>query len=399
MLERVMIISGESSGELYGSLLARFLRLRNPNIKIIGVGGSRMQSEGIELISAISGAFGLTEAFRAYKDLKQTFNKVVASLSNFKPQVLILIDFPDFNFRVAEKARGLNIKILYYVSPQIWAWRSSRVKNIKRLVDKMALILPFEEDIYRKTDIPHEFVGHPALDEIAAIVNEAGYSIKEVGSSGLKDKTRKSLGINPEGRLIALLPGSRRHEITKLLPVMIDVVSALSQGNTDYRYIIPIAPNLEKGLLTLFNSLKDRFKNCHILTGESIRALLASDIAVIASGTATLQAALLGVPMTVVYKLSPLSYTIGKQIVKVKHISLVNLLADKSIDDSSHFRVREMLQKDVCKDNIVNEINRLIYDKDYISEMMSMFDKIRGLFIHKCASLRVAELVENLHES
>jgi len=399
MLERVMIISGESSGELYGALLARTLKLRNPDIKIIGVGGSRMRSAGVELISDISSAFGLLEALSAYRDLKETFRRVIEALSDFKPQILILIDYPDFNFRVADKARARKIKILYYVSPQIWAWRSSRINILKRLVDKIALILPFEEDIYRKAQIPHEFVGHPVMDEIADITAEAGYGIGELRTPKLKEIARKAIGINHEGRLIAMLPGSRRHEITKLLPVMTEVIAELSEGGADYRFVIPIAPNLDNKLIALFEPLKVRFANCHIIAGESIRSLLASDIAVIASGTSTLQAALLGVPMTIVYKLSPLSYTLGRLIINVRHISLVNILADRSLDDRTSFRVKEMLQEEAHKDNIIGEIKRLTNDRNYVSEMQLMFDRIRLLFIGRQASLRVAELAENLHGS
>ncbi len=399
MLERVMIISGESSGELYGSLLARTLRMRNPHIRITGVGGVRMQSEGVELIAGISGAFGLSEAIGAYKDLKQTFSKVTDALSNFNPQVLILIDYPDFNLRVAKKAKTMNINILYYVSPQIWAWRSSRIETIKRLVDKAALILPFEENIYRKAGIPYEFVGHPILDEIRDVAAQAGCGIMDIGSSMLKGKAKKLIGADPNSHLIAMLPGSRRHEITKLLPVMRGVISELSRHKKDYEFVIPVAPNLDKRLLILFNSLKEEFTNCHLLAGESVKALLASDMAIIASGTATLQAALLGVPMAVVYKLSPLSYIIGKRIINVKHICLVNLLAERSLDDGASFRVREMLQEDACKDNIISEINRLANDKSYIDEMHLMFSKIRLLFINKHASSRVAELAENLHSA
>lgn len=397
MLERAMIISGESSGELYGALLARSLKKRNPDIQIIGVGGSRMRSEGVDLIAEISGAFGLLEALIAFKEVRQTFKKVIFALSSFRPQVLILIDYPDFNFKVAKKAKEMNIKILYYVSPQIWAWRSWRIHTLKKLVDMMALILPFEEDIYRKAGIPHEFVGHPVMDEIADILAEFNHKIEDLDSQRLKEQVREAIGINHSGHLIAMLPGSRRHEIIKILPVMTEVINELSYSNKDYQFVIPIAPNLDKRLLFLFNSLKNRFSNCHILGGDSVKALLASDIAVITSGTATLQSALLGIPATVVYKLSPLSYMIGRRIINVRHISLINLLADKSLHDASPLRLREMLQEDANKDNIIDEISRLTHDKDYVGDMKAMFYKIRLLFTKKQASSRVAEIAANMH--
>ncbi len=398
MLERVMIISGESSGELYGAFLARTLRLLHPNIRIAGVGGSKMQAAGVELLSEISGAFGLSEAFDAYKEVKETFNKVIISLSNFKPQVLILIDYPDFNIRVAKKAKKLNIKILYYVSPQIWAWRGSRIKTIARLVDKIAVILPFEENIYNKAGIPCEFVGHPALDEIREVVAESGYALEDIDSARLKQKMRLDLGIKSRKTLIALMPGSRPHEITSLLPILSDVISELSKNKTDYQFIIPIAPNIDPKHLIFFDSLKERFSDCRIVNGESIKSLLASDMAVIASGTATFQAAILGVPMIVIYKLSPISYFLGRLLVNIEHFSLVNILLDKSIImESPSLRIKELLQSEVNKDNIIEEILRISGDDEYRERIQELLIKVRGLFINKHASMRVAELAENLH--
>lgn len=397
MLERVMIISGESSGELYGAFLARTLRLLYPNIRIAGVGGSKMESAGVELLSTISGAFGFSEAFKAYKTVKETFDKVIISLTSFNPQVLILIDYPDFNIRVAKKAKELNIRILYYVSPQIWAWRGSRIKTIGRLVDKMAVILPFEEAIYNKAGIPCEFVGHPALDEIREVVTESGYTLEDIGSAGLKQKMRLELGIESRKTLIALMPGSRPHEITNLLPIMADVIADLSKNKSGYKFIIPIAPNIDSKHLILFDSLKERFPDCHIISGESIKSLLASDMAVIASGTATFQAALLGVPMVAIYKLSQVSYFLGRLLVNIEHFSLVNILLDKSIRESPPLRIKELLQSEVNKDNIIEEILRISGDDEYRESIQMLLIKIRELFINKHASMMVAELTANLH--
>ncbi len=393
-----MIISGESSGELYGALLARSLRIQYPDIKIVGVGGSRMQEADVELISTISGAFGLSEALKAFSKVKEAFNKVISSLQSFKPQVLILIDFPDFNIRIAKKAKKLDIKILYYVSPQIWAWRGSRIKMIGRLVDKMALILPFEEDIYNKAGIPCEFVGHPALDEIRDVVNEAGYTIDDIGNPELKKKIQLELGIELSKTAITLMPGSRPHEITSLLPVLVDVINELTKDKKGYQFIIPIAPNLNSGYLALFDSLKKRFDDCIIINKHSIKSLLASDLAIIASGTATLQAALIGVPMVPIYKLSYFSYLMGKLLVDLNHFSLVNILIDKSIKDDSILRIKELLQGAVTKDNIMQEILRITNDNKYKEDIRTLLFKIRELFIKKNASMRVAELVGYLYK-
>jgi len=398
MLERVMIISGESSGELYGSLLAYSLKSLHPNIRIVGVGGFRMQSAGVELISGISGAFGLTEAFQAYKKVRDTFNKVKNALVSFKPQILILIDYPDFNIRLAKKAKKLNIKILYYVSPQIWAWRSSRIKTIGRLVDKMAVILPFEEAIYKEAGIPCEFVGHPAVDEIKRLIEESGYSLDDIGSENLKKKVRLELAISDSKTIIALMPGSRPHEIKNLLPVMSDIISELSKNN-HYNFIIPVAPNLDAKHLVLFDSLKKRFPDCCIISRDAIKSLITSDMAVIASGTATFQAALLGVPMVVIYKLSPLSYFLGRLLVNIEHFSLVNILLDKSINELPIMRIKELLQNEVNKDNIIAEILKISEDDKHREMIQSVLFKIRELFINKNASIRVSELIEDLYKS
>jgi lipid-A-disaccharide synthase len=417
MLKRVMIISGESSGELYGSLLAKTLKERNSSIEIAGVGGEVMESVGVNLISRISSAFGTVEAIKKYNEIRNTFKSVVSALISFEPQVLILIDYPDFNIRVAKEAKKLGIKILYYVSPQIWAWRKGRIKVIGRLVDMMAVILPFEEEIYRQAGIPCEFVGHPVVDEIREVISEVRGQKTEDRSLDIsldieqeetKIKARKELGLIPDKPVMTLMPGSRTHEIKKLLPVMLEVMEEMKVRHPDYQFVIPVAPNLnesyppsppfEKGGMggILLKGGEGGFAGCHFVKGQSIKALLASDIAVIASGTSTLQAALLGIPMVVVYKLSPLTYCIGRLIVKVKHIALVNVILDNSLKDEAGMRVRELLQKDVCKENIMKEISRIINDTEYRNNMLFQFQKVRGFFLDKNASLRVAEIAEEM---
>jgi len=400
MLKRVMIISGESSGELYGSLLAKTLIKRNPLIEIRGVGGEKMESAGVKLISKITSAFGLTEAIKIYREIKKTFKNVISELTSFTPQVIVLIDYPDFNMRVAKEAKKLGIKVLYYVSPQIWAWRKGRVNKLGKLVDNMAVILPFEEEIYRHSNIPCEFVGHPVVDEIREVIHDLGFGIWDLGFSesatmNIKSKIRKELGLMPDRPVITLMPGSRRHEVEKLMPVMSDFMNEMRRFYPDYQFIMPVAPNLNSETLSIINS---EFKTHHSLrlTHHAIKALLASDLAVIASGTSTLQAALLDVPMVVVYKLSPLTYFIGKLIVKIKHISLVNVILDNSLVNDKGLRVKELLQKDVNKENIIEEIKRLISDKEYRSNILSQFQKAREFFTNKNASLRAAEIVEEI---
>ena len=394
MLERVMIVSGESSGELYGALLAKALKSGNPGIDIIGVGGERMEASGVSLISRIAGSFGIIEALKTYGEIKRTFKKVASALKSFNPQVLVLIDYPDFNMRVAREAKRLGIKVLYYVSPQVWAWREGRVKTIGTMVDKMAVILPFEDEIYKNAGIPCEFVGHPIMDEIREVINEYGADLR---SADIKAKVKEELGLTPDRPVITLMPGSRMHEIKKLIPVMADVIMTLKERYPDYQFAVPVAPNLSSKALSIINEeLKTVSDRSLIITRNSIKTLLSSDIAVIASGTSALQAAFLGVPMVVVYKLSPLTYFIGRLIVKVRHISLVNVLLDKSVKDDSGLRIKELLQDNADKYNIIEELTEIMKNIRYREEIAAQLNKVRDMFLNKQASLRVAEMVERL---
>ena len=325
----IMIISGESSGELYGALLANALKSKWPDVHIIGIGGQRMSEAGVELVSRISDAFGIIEAVASLRKLKTAFNNAVEALKKFRPDVLVLIDYPDFNLKVAKKAKALGIKVLYYVSPQVWAWRKGRVPKIASLVNRMAVLLPFEEKIYKDAGLKCDFVGHPILEEIQGVL-----------AKGNKAEFKTALGLDPDKPLLSLLPGSRPHELKKLLPLMIEVVRQfrndpeILKGNKEYQFCMPLAPNTDEQKYHGFiETLKK--EGVAIKKGESVKVLAASDMAVVASGTATLQTAFLEVPMVVVYKMSPLEFQIGKRIIDVKHISLANILAGKELLSSS----------------------------------------------------------------
>jgi lipid-A-disaccharide synthase len=371
MPDTIMIVTGETSGELYGALLASALRERRPGIRIIGIGGERMKEAGVELVSGISSAFGITEALSAVTSLRETYRKALEALQKNRPSLLVLIDYPDFNLKLAAVARRKRIKILYYVSPQVWAWRRGRVKKIARLVDRMAVILPFEEEIYRSAGLSCEFVGHPVFDEIRKF---------KVDKPALK----RELGLAGERPLLSLLPGSRPHELERLLPVIRDVVGEFRKEFGEFQFCVPFAPNTDLARYgVIINSL--RSEDVLINRGESLRTLAASDYAVVASGTASLQAVLLGVPIVVIYKLFPLTYLLGKLIVKVKHISLVNILSGEEV-------VRELLQSEVTPHNIIDQIRRIMTDEQHREKMAVAYDRVKALFLSKNASARVAEM-------
>ncbi len=370
-----MIVTGETSGELYGSLLAVSLKKRQPGIRIIGIGGERMKEAGVELVSGISSAFGLAEAVSSISRIKEAFRKAVEALTRNKPSVLVLIDYPDFNLRLAGEAKKYGIKILYYVSPQVWAWRKRRIKKIAGLAERMAVILPFEEKIYKDTGLACEFVGHPVFDEIQELKAD-------------KNNIKRELGLKEDVPVLSLLPGSRPHEIDNLLPVLPDVLKEFKKEFKGYQFCIPFAPNTD---INKYETIIDglRSEGAVINKGESLKALYAADMAVIASGTATLQAVLLGVPIVVIYKLFPLTYWIAKLIVKVKYASLVNILSGKEV-------VKELFQSDVTAKNIMNEIRKIVSDESYRDKMLRAYDIVRTMFSGKKASERVAEIVEEM---
>ncbi|MBS1234574.1 MAG: lipid-A-disaccharide synthase [Nitrospirae bacterium] len=370
-----MIVAGETSGELYGALLAMSLKKRMPDIRIIGVGGERMQQAGVEIISRISSAFGLAEAVSSLKTIRKTFAHAVNALQIYKPDVLVLIDYPDFNLKLAAEARKNHIKVLYYVSPQVWAWRKKRVAKIARLVDRMAVVLPFEEELYKKVGLPCEFVGHPVYDEIKNLPTE-------------KNALKAELGLEKGRPLLSLLPGSRPHELERLLPLMLDVVREYKKEHANYQFCMPFAPNTD---MEKYSPILRLFKEEGVIVtkGESLRTLAASEIAVIASGTATLQAALLGVPLVVVYKLFPLTYWIGRMIVKVKHVSLVNILSGRGV-------VKELLQSEATTLNIVHELGKILSGGSYTKRMMDAYARIREIYSSQNASERVADMAEEM---
>jgi len=374
-MKGVFISAGESSGELYGAYLAQALRRLDNELRIYGMGGERMRSEGIDLIGGVTGAFGLAEVFSSIRTLRRTFKRISRFLEERRPEVVVLIDFPDFNLKVAAKAKSLGLKVLYYVSPQVWAWRKGRVHKISALTDRIAVVLPFEERIYKEIGADCEFVGHPIMEEL--------YRAKDS-----REFIKESIGLSPERSTLALLPGSRRQELKRMMPLFLDLVRRFRERYPVYQYVLPLAPNID---MDEFSSLAGDLRDCDvtILQGRATEALSASDVGLIASGTATLQAALIGVPMVVVYKVFPLTYLIGRLIVNVRHISLVNLLSGEGV-------VKELMQREATVENIMKELDLLILDEQRKRYMMNAFKGIRSVYEGKNASERVAGMVMEL---
>jgi lipid-A-disaccharide synthase len=356
----VLIVTGESSGELYGALLASSIKARWPEARVLGVGGERMREAGVEMIAGISGAFGLTEAVSSYGALRRTFEKTVATLRDSSPDVAVLIDYPEFNFRVARKARAMGVKVLYYVSPQVWAWRKGRVKTLAALADRIAVVLPFEEEIYRRAGVECEFVGHPAGDDISSVPRD-------------KRTARTLLGLDAERPLVALLPGSRHHELRRLLPVMRETAGRFKREFPDFGLVMPLAPNIEKRRYE--GALKElKEQGVAVVTGNALLALAASE------------AALLEIPTVVVYKVFPLTYLVGKLILKVRYITLANLLLGREA-------LPELIQGRARPDEIMEQLRALLGDAGRREEMLSALKAVKGLFEGRRPSGRVAEMV------
>lgn len=396
----IMILAGESSGELYGSLLARAVTRRCPDARIIGIGGNRMQEAGVELIDRISDAFGISEALSSLGRIRAAYNRARDALAKVRPQVLVPIDYPDFNLRVSAFARSLDVRVLYYVSPQVWAWRRGRIKKIARLVDGMAVILPFEEELYRQEGVRCEFVGHPIVEEIGEVLGSLMAkeetkicgSVQSAGTAvppDVKIRIKEVLGFPPERPLLSFLPGSRPGELERHIPLALETIERFRSHPAivpfSYQFCVPLAPNTdEKRYGRSLEKLRE--KGVSLKKGETVKVLAASDVAVVTSGTATLQTAMLHVPMVVIYKLSPLSYHLGKRILTVRHISLVNILAGREV-------VRELVQDRANPDEIVRSVQEIASDRTYRERMVASFREIGAQFAGRRPSDRVAEMV------
>jgi lipid-A-disaccharide synthase len=359
-----MISAGEASGELYGALLSREVKKIWPDTQIFGIGGSHMEREGVALIARISSAIGFTEILKHVGELRKSFKKAKEALINKRPDILVLIDYPDFNIALAKKAKSAGIPVLYYVSPQVWAWRKGRIKKIASLVNKIAVLFPFEVEYYKNTGLPCEFVGHPIAETI------------EIAST--KEELKQELGLIPHKPVITLLPGSRPIEIQRHLPIIKEVAIKIHDELPEFQIVIPITSATE-----LTEKLNDYIT---VIKNSTKKALACSEVSAIASGTATLEAALLGIPMVVYYKLSPLTFFFAKLLTKVKFISLVNLLSGKAI-------VVELIQKDATPDKIFSELKKILNDSLYRDNMIFNLKKIRKIMEGKKPSERVAFMV------
>lgn len=364
-----MIVAGEASGDLHGSRVVEALLRSDPALQVLAVGSERMRQAGAEMIldSSRLSVVGLTEVLGRGRSLWNAYWAINNFLKKSGLALLILIDFPDFNLLLARTAKKMGVPVLYYISPQVWAWRSGRVNKIARYVNKMAVIFPFEVPLYQKTGMEVEFVGHPLLDILATA-------------------PRGRLPFNEEFKgdpLIALLPGSREKEVQSLLPEMVQAADILTRAKPGSKFILPAAPTVDA---------EDLRKNIHsqsatitVVEGQTYAAIRAADLVIVASGTATLETAIMGKPMVIIYRVSPLSYWVGKAMVKVNWVGLVNIVAGKGV-------VPELLQGEAKGRQIADAALKILDDEIYRREIIGELAEVTRKLGTRGASQRVAKI-------
>ena len=335
---RLLISAGEASGEMYGAQLIEALRRRVPDLECFGVGGERMRAAGCELVvqSKDLAVVGITEILPRLPKIYGEFRKLVRAIDQRKPEAAVLIDSPAFHFKVARELHRRGIPVIYYVAPQLWAWRSGRVRLVRRYFKKALVIFPFEEQWYRERGVDAEFVGHPLAD------------VERPSES--PEQFIQEQGYEPNKPIIALLPGSRRKEIRMNLPAMLRTAEILGRN---YQFVLPIAPTIDPGWLDQLLHKINPARNCVLFTTTDTRALAHARAAVVASGTATVEAAMMGTPMVVVYRVSPLTWTLGRPLIHVKNFAMVNLIAGGQV-------VPELIQKNFTPGNVAARLREIL---------------------------------------
>ncbi|MDP3269227.1 MAG: lipid-A-disaccharide synthase [Legionella sp.] len=372
--KHIVIIAGEESGDLHAAALIKQLKAIHPDLIISGIGGQHMKNAGAELISDLAryGVTGLTEILRYLKILRNAFQAIKMHLKTQKPDLLILVDYPGFNLRLAKYAKQeLGLKIIYYISPQIWAWKANRIHLIKQCVDKMAVILPFEKNIYEKAGVPVQFVGHPLVEKLAHTKDTL--------------TCRAELNLNPDARIIALLPGSRTNEIERHMPVLRDTALKIHQTLPDIKFIIPVAGTIKSEQISSY------FESHHqipvtLIAGKAIECMSAADFVIVASGTASLECALLEKPMCIIYKSSLLTYYAAMKLIKVRFLGLCNLLTDQ-------MTVPEFLQYDCNAFELSQYIFNFYSDTTQPNKMISQLNQLKLSLSSNKADCTLSELI------
>ncbi len=366
---RILVVAGEASADLHGANLVNAVRRVDPNVVFQGIGGARMSRAGVDILvpSSEMAVVGLTEVIPRLARIRAAARLIKHLLHSSPPDLLVLLDYPEFNLHVAKTAKRCGVPVLYYISPQIWAWRRGRIRKIARRVDRMAVILPFEEVLYRRTGMPVTFVGHPLLDAVS--------------QGTARDEARSRLGVEGKAPLLGVLPGSRNEEVDNLLPAMLQAAVLLRGVWPELQVVLPVASTVSPGRIEAYvrkSSLK-----VILWRDDMHQALPGCDAALVASGTATLETAIHKIPMVIAYRVSPLSYRVGKIVIRVPFIGLVNLVAGEEV-------APELIQDEVTPARLAQEAARLLVVGPHRENVIKALGRVKGLMGAPGASERTA---------
>jgi lipid-A-disaccharide synthase len=356
----IMLSAGEASGDLHGSTLCQALAGLWPGVRLSGMGGARMAAAGMEVIAdpTSRAVVGTSEALGRVPELYRAYRRLVSRLRGERPDVLVLIDFPEFNLRLARQARRAGVPVVYFIPPQIWAWRQGRLRQIARRVRRVLAVLPFESDLYEAAGVPVDFVGHPLLDVLPL----------ELG----RDEARRRLGLDAGETVIGLLPGSRREEVNRLLPPMLEAAAQLASEGRTPRFVLGLASTVARSTVPASPwPGAAAAPRLDVLEGRAWEVMAAADVILVSSGTATLEAALLGVPMVVCYRVSRVTEILVRLLVRVRWAALPNLVAGRAI-------VPEILQDELSGDRLAAEARRLLDDPLAATAQRAAFKDLRA---------------------
>jgi len=351
----IMLVAGEASGDLHGATLARALRAAAPGARLYGMGGRRMAAEGVELLVDVTAAatIGGTEVVGGVPGLYRAYRRLRAVVTGpDRPDALVVIDFPEFNLRLARAARRAGVAVAYFIPPQVWAWRPWRVRLIRRVVSLVLAVFPFETALYRRAGVPVAFVGHPVLDALAEAPSRA--------------EARKELGVDGDAPVVGLLPGSRRHEVSGVLPTMREAAALVAAAHPDARFLVAQAPTVDAGDLSA-----DGGPPLRVVIGRTYTVMRAADLLLVTSGTATLEAALLGTPMVVCYRISRLTELLFKPLVRVPWISLANVALGRAV-------VPELYQRALTGEALGRAALRLLDSPAALAGQREAFGELAG---------------------
>ncbi len=372
-IKKILIVAGEASGDLHAANLVAEIKRINPQIRFFGLGGKKLQAQGVNLYCDIVdlAVVGIFEVIKNLSKFKQIFNGLLAEADKKKPDLAILVDYPGFNLRLAAELKKRNIPVIYFISPQIWAWGAKRIHEIKRNINLMIVVFKFEEELYKQHDMPVYFCGHPLLDI--------------VGSKTNREQFLGELKLSKELKTIALLPGSREKEINNLLPVMMKTAENLYRRfNKEIQFIILRSPTVKE---EIFNTIIKKYNVPVVVVSDNTYAgLISCDFAMVASGTATLETAILGVPMVILYKVSMLTYAFIKTVIKIPYIGLVNVVKKERF-------IEEFIQHGLKPDKIADYIYKTISDPIRLSDIKAGLAEVTSSLGEKGANRKAASAI------